>query len=66
MDGRDKREFLSIRMKGKLGKGDATADEVKFLRECRKEFPEICKELDEEVQHRAMEAMNPFYERPSV
>lgn len=64
MNYRDEQRFLSIRMKGKTGRGETTQDELDFLAECRKDYPDTCRKLEEEVSHRAIEFMNPYYVRP--
>lgn len=63
MNETEKERYLSIRMKGKRG-GDTTEEEIDFLTRCRKEYPATCCELNEEINHRVMELMNPFYLRP--
>lgn len=51
-------------MKSKLGRGEATQEELQYLQECRSKHPDQCSKLEKEVRHRAMEAMNPFYVQP--
>ena len=64
MKTQDKEDFLGIRLLSKFGRGHATQDELEFLIKCRKDFPEVCKKLEEEVGHQVMESLNPSYVRP--
>jgi len=66
MDESKKDRFLKIRTASKCGIRESTEEEREFLAECREMYPDECRELEVEVQHRAMESVNPLYQRPPV
>lgn len=59
-----KDRYITIRLRCKTGRGEATAKEVEFLQRCRKNYPDECVTLDEEVNHQAHASVNPMYQRP--
>lgn len=56
----DKQKYLKLCTDSKCGRRDPTWEELEWVAACRKQWPDDCKELDEEVQERAFQSVTGY------